>query len=64
MKILRNAIRCKHCLSEIESKDIHDYKQCECGRVGIDGGRDYLKRKTLKNYHRLFLIFLKQKIIN
>ena len=34
----RHAIQCKKCLDTIESKDIHDFKKCSCGAVGIDGG--------------------------
>ncbi|WP_456238649.1 DUF7695 domain-containing protein [Paenibacillus glycinis] len=43
-RIIRNEIRCKHCLVDIISMDIHDMKFCDCGKVGVDGGRDYLKR--------------------
>ena len=35
---IRHAIQCKKCLDTIESKDIHDFKMCSCGAVGIDGG--------------------------
>jgi len=28
----------------IESLARHDYRQCGCGRVSVDGGREYLKR--------------------
>jgi hypothetical protein len=34
----RHAIHCKKCLETIESKYVHDFKQCICGAVGIDGG--------------------------
>lgn len=43
-KIVRNAIRCKHCLDLIESIDTHEYKYCSCKKVAVDGGLDYLKR--------------------
>ena len=35
---VRNAIYCKKCQTTIESKDVHDFKICLCGAVGIDGG--------------------------
>ena len=35
---IRHAIQCRKCLETIESKDIHDFKYCSCGAVGIDGG--------------------------
>jgi hypothetical protein len=31
-------IQCKKCLDIIESKHIHDFKECSCKSVGIDGG--------------------------
>jgi DNA-directed RNA polymerase subunit N (RpoN/RPB10) len=43
-KIIRNAIRCNHCGDVIESTYRHDYVQCSCGRVAVDGGNDYLRR--------------------
>lgn len=35
---IRHAIKCRKCLETIESKDMHDFKYCSCGAVGIDGG--------------------------
>jgi len=35
---VRHAIYCKRCQDTIESNDIHDFKYCMCGSVGIDGG--------------------------
>jgi hypothetical protein len=43
-KILANKIRCKFCGEEIESKHRHDFVSCQCERVSVDGGKDYLKR--------------------
>ena len=43
-RIVRNAIRCNFCGEIIESKYRHDYKECSCGRVAVDGGKDYLRR--------------------
>ena len=43
-KITRNAIRCNHCGDVIESTYRHDYIQCSCGKVAVDGGTDYLRR--------------------
>ena len=42
-KILRNAIRCKHCGDVIESRSTYDFKPCKCGRCFVDGGLDYLR---------------------
>ena len=37
-KQVKHAIQCRRCLVIIESTSIHDYKQCPCGAVAIDGG--------------------------
>ncbi len=42
--IIRNAIKCVSCDDVIESIHRHDAKKCKCGRVGVDGGLDYLGR--------------------
>lgn len=39
--ITYNAIRCNNCNTVIESKHRHDFRTCPCGRVFVDGGRDY-----------------------
>lgn len=43
-KILKNAIKCKHCGDIIESTWEHDFKFCSCKSVAVDGGHTYLKR--------------------
>ena len=43
--IVSNKIQCKHCGDIIESKTVHDYKTCKCGKVSVDGGLYYLKRR-------------------
>lgn len=42
--ILRNSARCLHCGEEIESTHRHDFKWCRCGKLGVDGGHDYIRR--------------------
>ena len=44
MKIYSNKIRCKHCGDVIESKHVHDFKYCSCGKCAVDGGHEYLRR--------------------
>lgn len=43
-EILRNAIRCRSCGDEIESRHVHEMRWCRCGAVAVDGGREYLRR--------------------
>jgi hypothetical protein len=42
--IVVNKIRCTHCSDVIESTHSHDFKWCKCGRSGVDGGHEYLRR--------------------
>ena len=42
-RILRNAVKCNHCGNVIESESLHDFVRCSCGRVAVDGGKDYLR---------------------
>ena len=42
--IIRNSIKCKSCLDEIVSEYRHDFVTCKCGKVSVDGGKDYLRR--------------------
>ena len=43
-KIIRNAIKCKHCGDVIESTYCHNFVTCSCGSCSVDGGHDYLRR--------------------
>lgn len=43
-KLVRNIIKCKKCDSIIESKHVHDFVECKCGKVFVDGGKDYTRR--------------------
>jgi hypothetical protein len=43
--ILKNSIKCNHCNDEIESKHRHDFVKCKCGKIAVDGGKDY--RRTM-----------------
>ena len=42
-KLIKNAIKCNHCGDVIESKHRHDFRECKCGTVFIDGGLDYCR---------------------
>jgi len=42
--ILRNLARCRLCGTIIESRHRHDYVMCNCGSIGVDGGKAYLRR--------------------
>lgn len=44
MKIYHSRAQCKLCKDIIESKTTHDFVQCSCKSIAVDGGKDYLKR--------------------
>ena len=44
MRIIKNAIQCKHCGDIVESKSVHDFQMCSCQSVFVDGGHEYLRR--------------------
>lgn len=54
-KIIHNMVRCRKCMTVIESRSRHDYITCPCGNVSVDGGREYLKRvfKKKEDYEEL-----------
>ena len=37
------AIKCPKCKDTIYSCARHDFRQCSCGEVAIDGGFDYVR---------------------
>jgi hypothetical protein len=43
MLLIKNAIYCKLCKTEIESKHTHDMVGCPCGACFVDGGLDYMR---------------------
>ena len=55
-KILKNCIRCNFCKEILISQSRHDYKECSCGTVAVDGGTDYLRRaykNSLEDYEEM-----------
>lgn len=42
--MLRNIAKCKKCGDIIESKSRHDFVECSCGAIFVDGGHDYIRR--------------------
>ena len=57
-RIITNHVTCVHCMTELRSYATHDFQQCKCGKVAIDGGLDYLKRVgDEKNYVDHSIVF-------
>lgn len=47
MGIIRNAAKCLDCGVTIESEHTRDWRQCECGHVYVDGGKEYVRHGML-----------------
>ena len=47
--VIRNRAKCKLCGDIIESKSRHDWVECNCGEIFVDGGLDYF-RAGAKNF--------------
>ena len=43
-KIIHNRVKCVKCGDIIESKTRHDFIECSCRSIFVDGGKDYLRR--------------------
>lgn len=41
--ILSNQAKCLKCGDEIYSAFTHDFKECSCGEVFVDGGMEYIR---------------------
>lgn len=39
-----NKVKCLLCKDIIESTYTHDYVECKCGNIAVDGGSDYARR--------------------
>ena len=42
--IIQNAVICNKCDEFIFSAHRHDFRECKCGNIAVDGGQDYLRR--------------------
>ena len=49
LKLISNKIRCKFCGDVIESRSVHDFRSCKCGKCSTDGGLEYAKRSFITN---------------
>ena len=41
------AIHCRNCDEVVYSRAQHDFRECSCGYVHVDGGHHYFKYGTL-----------------
>lgn len=41
--IIRNAAKCNKCKDVIQSTYRHEYIECNCGAIAVDGGNEYFR---------------------
>ena len=41
--IIRNAAKCNKCKDVIQSTSRHDFVECGCGAIFVDGGNEYMR---------------------
>lgn len=37
-------VRCTRCDTTLQSQDVHDFRNCKCGNIFVDGGNEYDRR--------------------
>lgn len=42
--IISNKARCRNCNTIVESEHRHHLAFCPCGKIFVDGGKEYLRR--------------------
>lgn len=40
---MSKSYRCKRCGTEIKSMHVHDFVECSCGSIFVDGGSQYTR---------------------
>lgn len=54
--ILENAAECYLCKEYIRSNNRHDFKECRCGNIAVDGGSWYAKRNYRSSNYRDIIV--------
>ena len=44
IRIIQNQVECLKCGDRPFSAHRHDYRECKCGAIAVDGGLEYLRR--------------------
>jgi hypothetical protein len=56
IKAYRNRAKCLKCGDIIESKSVHDFVQCSCEEIFVDGGLEYFRAgaRDMKNFQAMY----------
>lgn len=52
-RLVKNAARCLLCDTVVESRSVHDWRQCPCQNVFVDGGLEYLRLGVAQGWDTL-----------
>jgi len=62
-KLIQNQVRCNRCGDEPYSASVHDYKECKCGSIAVDGGLSYTRRVGNINEYTEISMSLEEEVI-
>lgn len=48
-ELISNKAKCLKCGEIIESKTVHNFVQCKCGNLFVDGGLEYTRRGVMES---------------
>lgn len=54
-------IECLKCGDKVWSRHAHDFRWCKCGKVAIDGGRQYTKITGDSSDYKQVQLYVKPK---
>lgn len=63
-RILSNRAGCLTCGDVVYSAHRHDYSQCRCGRMAVDGGMAYLRRVGERDYMHEMSVTLDEELVD
>lgn len=60
--IVENSAKCYKCDTIVKSLSRHDFQECSCGNIFVDGGLDYIRQGFLEGeyYENTSITFLKR----
>jgi hypothetical protein len=60
--IILNMARCDVCNTVVMSSSVHDFRTCPCGKLSVDGGREYIRRAIDGPFTELSVVFVDGKL--
>lgn len=59
--IVENSAKCYKCDTIVKSLSRHDFQECSCGNIFVDGGYDYIRQGFIEGqyYENISITFVK-----